>query len=57
MASASFTPNWGVLQAGVHALAAHGAVHVRRIAEEEAAPVAKALGATVMDAVGGKPSA
>ena len=47
----------GVLQAGVHALRADRAVDVGGVAEQEAAAVAEALGAAVMDAVGGKPRA
>ena len=45
------------MQAGVHALRADRAVNVRGIAEQEAAALAKTLGAAVMDAVGRKPVA
>ena len=47
----------GVLQAGVHALRADRAVDVRRVAEQEAAAVAEARRAAVVDAVGGEPGA
>src|SRR3712207_8862190 len=44
-----------ILQAGVHALSAHRTVDVRRITEQEAAPLAELLRATVMDPIRGKP--
>ena len=47
----------GVLQSGVHALRADRAVDMRRIAEQEAAPGAEALGGAMMDAIGRKPRA
>ena len=47
----------GILQAGVHALRADRTVDVGRVAEQEAAPVAEARRAAMVDAVGGKPAA
>ena len=47
----------GILQAGVHALRADRAVDVRRVAEQEAAAIAKARRAAMVDAVGGEPGA
>ncbi len=47
----------GVLQSGVHALRADRAVDVRRVAQQEAAAAAKALGAAMRDAIGGEPRA
>ena len=47
----------GILQPGVHALSTGGAVHVRRVAEQEAPPLAKVLGAAVLNTVGRKPVA
>src|SRR6266851_5374686 len=46
-----------ILQTGVHALPARRAVHVRRVTEQEATPVAELLRGPVMDAVGGEPAA
>src|SRR5213083_448238 len=46
-----------ILQPGIHALAAHRAVHVRRVAEQEATQVAELLRGPVMDAVDGEPAA
>ena len=47
----------GVLQTGIHALPAHRAVNVGGVTQEEAAAIAKALRASVVDAVGREPAA
>src|SRR4029078_9459166 len=44
-------------QASIHALRADRAVNVSGVSEQEAAAVTKALGAAMMDAMGGKPAA
>jgi len=44
-----------VADAGVHALAANGAVYVRRVAEQERAPFAEMIGDPVVDAISRKP--
>src|SRR5829696_3343700 len=46
----------GIADSGIHALAAHGTVDVCRVAKQEGAPLAKAIGDAMVHAIGRKPA-